>query len=136
MPDIYETASQRLIAGIPDKAVVDLSLVKLPDDTLMFPTPPVKGGPLTLAKPRDPRNTSKEFRRKAVKLGFKDLRLHDLRGSHETCLLDANVPVHVVAARCAHDPAVLLRIYTKRTKKADESAADAIAALSKGVLTG
>src|SRR5215813_9203594 len=39
------------------------------------------------------------------------LRFHDLRGSHETALLDAGVPVHVVAQRCGHDPAVLLRSY-------------------------
>jgi integrase len=127
---------QRIIAGIPDRAGdVDLSLVKLPDDALMFPAPPDKGEPFTLTKPRNPRNTSKEIMRKARKLGF-DERVHDLRGSHETCLLDAGVPVHVVAARCAHDPAVLLRIYAKRTRKADVSAADAVAALSKGVVTG
>jgi integrase len=126
---------QRVVAGIPDKAEVDLSLAKLPDDALMFPAPPERGKPFTLTKPRGPRNTSKEFRRKAVKLGFKTLRLHDLRGSHETCLLDAGVPVHVVADRCAHDPAVLLRVYAKRTKKADQTAAKAVAALSKGVLT-
>jgi hypothetical protein len=42
----------------------------------------------------------------------------------------------VVAARCVHDPAVLLRVYAKRTRKADVSAADAIAALSRRVLRG
>jgi integrase len=68
--------------------------------------------------------------------GFPDLRLHELRGSHDTCLVDAGVPVHVVAKRCGHDPAVLLRFYPKRTRKADETAADAIAALSTGVLGG
>jgi integrase len=73
--------------------------------------------------------------RYARKLGFNE-RVHDLRGSHETCLLDAGVPVYVVAARYGHDPAVLLRKYAKRIRKADVSAADAIAALSKGVLTG
>ena len=41
----------------------------------------------------------------------------------ETLLLDKGVPVHVVAARCGHDPAVLLRSYAKRTRKADTSAA-------------
>jgi integrase len=127
---------QRIIAGIPDGAEVDLSLVKLPDDALMFPTTPVKGKPFSLSAPHDPRNTSKEIIRKAATLGFKGMRVHDLRGGHETALLDAGVPVHVVAARCGHDPAVLLRIYAKRTRKADVSAADAIAALSKGVLTG
>jgi integrase len=69
-----------------------------------------------------------------VKLGFPELRLHELRGSHETCLLDAGVPVHVVAKRCGHDPAVLLRFYARRTRKADQTAANAIAALSRGVL--
>ena len=48
--------------------------------------------------------------------------------------LDEGVPVHVVAARCGHDPAVLLRIYAKRTRKADTSAAAVIGALSKGIL--
>jgi integrase len=127
---------QRLVAGIPDGAGVDLSLIKLPDDALMFPNPPAKGAAFSLSTPRNPRNTTKEFRRKASKLGFKSLWLHHLRGSHETALLDAGVPVHVVAARCGHDPAVLLRIYAKRTRKADTSAAVAIAALSKGVLGG
>jgi hypothetical protein len=55
-------------------------------------------------------------------------------GTHETLLLDAGVPVHVVAAPCGHDPAILLRTYARRTKKADESAAAVIGALAKGVL--
>jgi integrase len=104
-----------------------------PDDALMFPTPPAKGA-YSLSTPRNPRATTKEFVRKATKLGFSGLWLHDPRGPHETCLLDAGVGVHVVAIRCGHDPAVLLRVYAKRTKKADTTAAAAIAALSKGVL--
>jgi integrase len=100
----------------------------------MFPNPPVKGAAFSMTAPRNPRNTTKEFVRKATALGFKGLRLHDLRGTHETLLLDAGVGVHTVAARCGHDPAVLLRSYAKRTRKADTSAAAAIAALSKGVL--
>jgi integrase len=67
-------------------------------------------------------------------LGFLNLRLRDLRRTHETMLLDARVPAHVVAARCGHDPAVLLRSYAKRSKKADTSAAAIIGAISKGVL--
>jgi integrase len=74
------------------------------------------------------------FVREAARLGFPKLRLHDLRGSRETLLLDRGVPVHVVAARCGHDPAVLLRSYAKRTRKADDSAADVIATISKGAL--
>lgn len=106
---------------------VDLGLVKLPEDALMFPNPP------TLTEPRHPRNLTKKFLRKARSLGFKKLRLHDLRGSHETLLLDSGVPVHVVAARCGHDPAILLHSYAKRTRKADTSAAAVIGNISKAV---
>ena len=100
----------------------------------MFPNAPGPGEDFSFARPRHPRSTSKEIIRKARKLGFAGLRLHDLRGAHETLLLDAGVSVHVVAARCGHDPAVLLRSYAKRTRKADTSAAAAISALAKGVL--
>jgi integrase len=125
---------QRIHAGVPDGAKVDLSLVKLPDDALMFPGSPAKGGSFSLTRLRAPNNTTKEFLRRAGLLGFPELRLHDLRGTHETLLLDAGVPVHVVAARCGHDPAVLLRSYAKHSKKADTSAAAVIGALSKGIL--
>jgi integrase len=125
---------QRIHAGLPDGAEVDLSLVKLPEDALMFPGPTPAGESFSLTRLRAPNNTTKEFLRRAALLGFPDLRLHDLRGTHETLLLDAGVPVHVVAARCGHDPAVLLRSYAKRSKKADTSAAAIIGALSKGIL--
>jgi hypothetical protein len=49
-------------------------------------------------------------------------------------LLDRGVPAHVVAKRCGLDPAVLLRNYAKRTKKADKSAASVIGDLSKTIL--
>jgi len=42
--------------------------------------------------------------------------------------------VHVIAARCGHDPAVLLRSYAKRTKKADTTAANVIGTMTKGIL--
>jgi integrase len=126
----------RLRASVPDGAVVDLSLVKLPDDALMFPNGLAHGEGFDFGKLRMPGNLTKEFGRVARKLGFPGLRFHDLRGTHETMLLDAGVPVHVVAARCGHDPAVLLRSYAKRTRKADTSAAAVIGALSKGILVG
>ena len=111
-----------------------MSLVKLPDDALMFPNPPAPGESFSSSVPRNPRNTTKEFVRKAVKLGFKALWLHDLRGSHETCLGGCRCTWSRPAAVTI--PAVLLRIYAKRTRKADVPAAEAIAALSKGVLAG
>ena len=90
----------RIKAGVPDGAPVDLSLVKLPDDALMFPNMPAPGEGFSFTKLRNPDNTTKEFVRKAAKLGFSGLRLHDLRGTHETLMLDAGVPVHVVTLRC------------------------------------
>jgi hypothetical protein len=49
------------------------------------------------------------------------LAIYGLR-SGEVRQLRLEDPVHVVAARCGHDPAMLLRNYAKRTKKADTSA--------------
>ncbi len=122
----------RVKAGVPDTTAVDLSLVRLPDEALIFPSP--AGLKFEFARPRDPLAVTRGFVRRARKLGFGRLRFHDLRGSHETFLLDQGVPVHVVAARCGHDPAVLLRNYAKRTRKADASAAAVIGALSKSAL--
>jgi len=124
----------RFQAGIPDGVEVDLSLVKLPEDALMFPNAPGRGEKFSPTKPRNPNNTSRRIKKVFRRLGFPELRLHDLRGTHETLLLDSGVPLHVVAARGGHDPAVLLKSYAKRTKKADQSAAKEVGALSKGVL--
>jgi integrase len=125
----------RLAAGVADGVPVDLSLVKLPEGALMFPSPPQPGRDFDFTRPRDSRSVTKEFIRRARdKLGFANLRFHDLRATHETLLLDAGVPVHVVAARCGHDPAILLRVYAKRTRKADASAAAVIGKLSTAVL--
>jgi integrase len=121
----------RLTAGVAEDAAVDLSLARLPEGALIFPSPSED-----ITWPRDARSLTKEFVRRARKLGFPKLRFHDLRGTHETLLLDAGVPVHVVAARCGHDPAILLRTYARRTKKADEGAAAVIGAIAKSALGG
>jgi integrase len=117
----------RLVAGVPDDTEVDTSLVKLPEGALMFPS---FVGDFDLTKLRDGHAVSREFSRQARKRGFKDLTFKDLRSTHETILLDKGVPVHVVAKRCGHDPAVLLRTYAKRTKKADTAASEIIETLS------
>jgi len=120
----------RLAAGVPDGATVDLSLVKLPASALMFPAP------ASFTTPRDPRNFSKEFARRADLLGFGKTRFHDLRGIHSTALLDAGIPMHTVAQRIGDDPAILLRNYTKRKRwaQANEKLSSAIAALTSGFL--
>lgn len=118
----------RLFAGIPDGPAVDLSLIKLPDGALIFPS--FAGDTIDLTRLRDGKAMSREFARQARRRGFKGLNFKDLRSTHETILLDRGVPVHVVAKRCGHDPAVLLRLYAKRTKKADTAASDIIETLS------
>jgi integrase len=120
----------RLKAGILNGAPVDLSLVRFPDGALIFPG----GDGTNLTRLRSLQGIGNDFRERARKLGFRGLRLHDLRGSHATLLLDAGVPVHVVAARIGDDPATLLRWYAKRTKKADTSAAGILGALSRSIL--
>jgi integrase len=124
----------RIVAGVPMAITVDLSLVKLPHDALMFPNPPLPGEGFSLTRLRNPRNTTKEFVRKATALGFRGLRMHDLRGTHETHLLDKGISPAAVAKRCGHDAATMLRSYAKRTRKADKSAADIIGALSRDAL--
>jgi integrase len=114
----------RIAAGVPDGAEVDLSLVKLPPGALMFPNP-IRLGKFSFTGLRNPNNITKEF---------PGLRFHDLRGTHETLLLDKGVGIHVVARRCGHDPAVMLRKYAKRLKSADEKAAEALGAISKTAL--
>lgn len=127
---------QRLLAGIPDGADVDLSLVRLPEDALIFPGVPSAGQSFDFAKPRDPSAFSKSFRRGADALGFVRFEFHHLRGTHATLLLDKGVPVHTVAERIGDDPAVLLRNYAKRKRKqtADTSVATVINAISAGIL--
>lgn len=127
---------QRLLAGVPDGADVDLSLVRLPDDALIFPGSPPAGQDFSFTRPRDPSAFSKRFRAAADALGFLGFEFHHLRGTHATLLLDKGVPVHVVAERIGDDPAVLLRNYAKRKRKqtADTSVASVINAISAGIL--
>jgi integrase len=119
----------RLVTGIPDGVEVDLSLIRLLDEALVFPA---IGTNLTAI--RCPDGVTTMFIAHARRLGFAGISIHDLRASHETALLDKGVPVHVVAKRCGHDPATLLRAYARRTRKADANAANVIGTLMEGVL--
>jgi integrase len=94
----------------------------------MFPEP--EGD---LVTPRRPGTVTDNFKYRVQKLGFK-LRFHDLRGTHVTLLITAGIPVHVVAKRCGHDPAVMMRAYAKRTDEADAQAATVIGSISKTIL--
>jgi hypothetical protein len=80
----------------------------------MFPN---QSSAFSFTKLRQPRGLTKEFALKAKALGFQALRFSRFARKPREALLDAGVPVHVVAARCGDDPA--LRSYAKRTNKAD-----------------
>ena len=84
----------RMIAGVPDGVTVDLGLVKLPEGALMFPNPPALAE-LSFTTPRKERPVSKKFDARPASWGS-SCGFHDLRGTHETLLLDPGVPVHVV----------------------------------------
>ena len=118
----------RIVAGVPDGATADLSLVRLPEGALIFPAP--AGSDLTQL--RDVNAVTRTFQRQARKLGFPGLRLHDLRHTHGSRLIAAGLSIPVVAARLGHKPEVLLRAYAHEIKDAEErkTAADVIAALA------
>jgi hypothetical protein len=85
---------KQLVAGVPDGVEVDLGLVKLAPDALLFPGD--DGTKLT--KLRCGCAVSRPFKRGILKLGFPTaLRLLDLRGSHKTVLL-------TMACRCTSLP--------------------------------
>ena len=128
---------KRLLAGIPDGIPeVDLSLIVLPDDALIFFRPPARGRNfIDLSMPRDPGNFSAAFRKRADELGFDGFHFHHLRGTHATLLLDKGEPVHVVAERIGDDPAVLLKNYAKRKRKqvANKTVAATINAIATAI---
>jgi integrase len=119
----------RLKAGITqDGPPVDLSLLKLPEDALIFPS--LAGARPDFSRPRDPRAVSKGFAKRAKKLGYQNLRFHDLRGSHGTQLLRKGIPVDIVARRLGHDPYTLLKSYAKKTETDDDRIAKALAEMA------
>ena len=129
-------AHSGLCAGVPDGVEVDLSLIRLPDDALIFPNLPGPGKDFSFTQPRDPHTFSKQFGKRAIGLGFSDFKFHHLRGTHATQLLDRGVPVHTVAERIGDDLAVLLKNYAKRKREqtADTSVSAVIGALAAGFL--
>jgi integrase len=124
----------RLVAGVlPGDGIVDLTLVKLHKDALIFPAPPQAGERgFELTRLRDANAVTRTFQRQASKVGFAGLRLHDLRHTHGSRLIAAGLSIPVVASRLGHKPEVLLKVYAHEIKAAEErkTAAEIIAALS------
>lgn len=66
------------------------------------------------------RHNAERFEEKLAKIRF-----HDLRHVHATLLLEAGVPVHVVAARLGHaDPSITLRTYAHVLQSQETAAAE------------
>jgi integrase len=131
----HREAYLRIVAGVPDGTDINLSLIKLPQDALILPADPSRGRDLDFVTPRDPRNTTKDFRRIATKLGFPDFWFHNLRHTHATQLLDRGVSVHRVAARIGEDAATLLKVYARLTRKKNDAMEEAVNALGTNILS-
>jgi integrase len=117
-----------VIAGI-SSPQVSLGLVRLPADALVFPS---LVQPFDFTRLRNPTSTTKLFIKHAAALGF-PIRLHDLRHSHGTILLNKGVPIHEVAGRLGHTAALLLQTYAHRLPKEDQRSAEIIGAMTSGL---
>jgi integrase len=124
----------RIAAGVADGAAVDLSLIKLPPGALIFPGAPREGEGFSFVRFRNPNSVTNIFQKVARKAGFPTLRFHDLRGTAITRMLKAGIPLHVVAARHGHDPAIMLRAYAKALPQDDADAAKIMGEMLKGTL--
>lgn len=122
---------RRIVAGLAGNADVDLSLVKLPERALIFPS--FEKG---LCEFRDANAVTRNFEARARKvLGIPKLRLHDLRHTHGSRCILGGLQITDAAGRLGHTPEVLLRIYAHEIKAAEEQrvSRDIIASLAIGV---
>lgn len=60
-----------------------------------------------------PQSYTDEFQRMRARAGLRRIKLHGLRNTAGTLMLDQGHPPHSVAAWLGHDPTVLLSIYAK-----------------------
>jgi integrase len=103
----------QIAAGVPDGATIDLSLIKLPEGSLIFPGTPREGEGFSFTTFGHPASVTNIFAKRARRLGFKNLRFHDLRGTAITLMLNRGLPPHVVAKQHGHDVATMMRAYAK-----------------------
>jgi integrase len=78
------------------------------------------------SEPWDPRRVTRRFVYLRNKLGFKHVRLNDLRHYVATQLLGKGVDVITVAGRLGHDPTVTQRVYAEFIAENDRAAATII----------
>lgn len=95
-----------------------LAEASLADDAFVF-SPEIDG-----SMPYRPDSVTGFFIRLRDGLGFKDVRLHDLRHFTATQLIGAGVDVRTVAGRLGHsDPSLTLRVYSHVIEERDRAAA-------------
>ncbi|WP_396904518.1 tyrosine-type recombinase/integrase [Mycolicibacterium phlei] len=68
--------------------------------------------------PLRPESYTDEFQRLRSRAGLRRIKLHGLRNTSVSLMLDQGIPAHIVAAWHGHDPAVAVKIYAD--VKADE----------------
>lgn len=78
-----------------------------------------------------PDSYTKIFRKFREYNGLPKVRLHDLRHTSVSMLIDAGLSIKEVAARHGHGPEVALKIYTHRVKASDIKAAEIMGNLKK-----
>jgi integrase len=78
------------------------------------------------SQPWDPRRVTRRFVYLRNKLGFKTIRLNDLRHYVATQLLGKGVDVITVAGRLGHDPTVTQRLYAEFIAENDRAASTII----------
>ncbi|MDF2978538.1 MAG: site-specific integrase [Actinomycetospora sp.] len=83
--------------------------------------------PSTLGTPLEPRNLNRHFAELRENVGMPDVRLHDLRHTVVSLLLDLRTPPHVVQAIARHAHIdVTMAIYAHTNLDAMRQALDAI----------
>jgi len=76
-------------------------------------------------EPLIPQRTTHRFRRLVRRLDVPTIRLHDLRHTHATLLLQAGVPIKVISERLGHSTiAMTMDVYAHVLPAMDRDAAD------------
>nr|WP_281169286.1 tyrosine-type recombinase/integrase [Humibacter albus] len=84
--------------------------------------------------PLRPSRLNEMFEHYTKATGLPRIRLHDLRHSAISYLLEQGVPVPTVAAFAGHDPAMTLRVYSHASDAGLKAAAEHFSALRRGRL--
>lgn len=113
-----EPTRQALIAHRARQASERLAAGSLwADHDLVFPT--------SVGTPMEPRSLNRHFDRVRRRAGLATVRLHDLRHTVVTLLLELKVPPHIVQAIAGHaDPDVTMRVYAHANLEAMRTALD------------